>query len=131
MCRYSACIPLLFPAASPACIGTTAKARLADSDRCGRNVGYVCNRDLVQVAQRLGAREVILSTCTEGLQPASGSINGDTKAAQEVLDFCGAQDIAADVEVIPTERINKSCGPPTKSHVTYRFSTNMASLQSR
>ena len=47
-----------------------------------------------------------------------------------MLDFCGKHNIAADVEVIPIQRINEAYDRLSKSDVKYRFSIDMASLKS-
>jgi len=44
-------------------------------------------------------------------------------------DFCGAHGIAADVEVIPIQKVNEAYGRFLKADVKYRFSIDMASLQ--
>jgi D-arabinose 1-dehydrogenase-like Zn-dependent alcohol dehydrogenase len=40
-----------------------------------------------------------------------------------MLDFCGAHDITADVEVIPIQKVNEAYERLLKSDVKYRFST--------
>ncbi len=47
-----------------------------------------------------------------------------------MLDFCGAHDITADVEVIPIQKVNEAYRRLLKSDVKYRFSIDMASLRS-
>lgn len=49
---------------------------------------------------------------------------------QEMLDFCGAHNITADVEVIPIQKINEAYERLLRSDVKYRFSIDMASLKS-
>jgi len=49
---------------------------------------------------------------------------------QEMLDFCGEHQIAADVEVIPIQKVNEAYERLLKSDVKYRFSIDMASLKS-
>ena len=58
----------------------------------------------------------------------SGSLIGGIAETQEMLDFCGAQNITADVEVIPIQRINEAYERLLKSDVKYRFCIDMASL---
>jgi uncharacterized zinc-type alcohol dehydrogenase-like protein len=60
----------------------------------------------------------------------SGSNIGGIAETQEMLDFCGAHDIAADVEVIPIQNVNEAYERLLKSEVKYRFSIDMASLKS-
>ena len=45
-----------------------------------------------------------------------------------MLDFCGAHNITADVEVIPIHRVNAAYDRLLESDVKYRFSIDMASL---
>lgn len=49
---------------------------------------------------------------------------------RKMLDFCGAHNIAADVEVIPIHKVNKAYERMARSDVKYRFSIDMASLKS-
>jgi uncharacterized zinc-type alcohol dehydrogenase-like protein len=65
-----------------------------------------------------------------GRRNLSGSNIGGIPETQEMLDFCGAHDIAADVEVIPIQKVNEAYERLLKSDVRYRFSIDMASLNS-
>jgi alcohol dehydrogenase (NADP+) len=65
-----------------------------------------------------------------GRRSLSGSIIGGLKETQEMLDFCGAHNITADVEVIPIQRVNEAYERLVKSDVKYRFAIDMASLKS-
>ena len=47
-----------------------------------------------------------------------------------MLDFCGAHDITADVEVIPIQKVNEAYARLAKSDVKYRFCIDMESLKS-
>jgi uncharacterized zinc-type alcohol dehydrogenase-like protein len=60
----------------------------------------------------------------------SGSPIGGIPETQEMLDFCGAHGITADVEVIPIQKVNEAYERLLKSDVKYRFSMDMASLKS-
>ena len=60
----------------------------------------------------------------------SGSPIGGIAETQEMLDFCAAHNIAADVEVIPIQKVNEAYERLAKSDVKYRFSIDMASLKS-
>src|SRR6201987_5818352 len=60
----------------------------------------------------------------------SGSPIGGLKETQEMLDFCGAHNITADVEVIPIQNVNEAYNRLLKQDVKYRFSIDMASLRS-
>jgi uncharacterized zinc-type alcohol dehydrogenase-like protein len=65
-----------------------------------------------------------------GRRSLSGSPIGGLPETQEMLDFCGAHNITADVEVIPIQKINEAYERLLKSDVKYRFSIDMASLKS-
>jgi uncharacterized zinc-type alcohol dehydrogenase-like protein len=59
----------------------------------------------------------------------SGSLIGGIKETQEMLDFCGKNNITSDVEVIPIQKVNEAFERLVKSDVKYRFSIDMASLK--
>jgi uncharacterized zinc-type alcohol dehydrogenase-like protein len=59
----------------------------------------------------------------------SGSAIGGVAETQEMLDFCGAHNVTADVEVIPIQKVNEAYERLLKSDVKYRFSIDMASLK--
>ncbi len=65
-----------------------------------------------------------------GRRSLSGSPIGGIPETQEMLDFCGAHNITADVEVIPVQKINEAYDRLLRSDVKYRFSIDMASLKS-
>ncbi len=65
-----------------------------------------------------------------GRRSFSGSPIGGIAETQEMLDFCGKHNIAADVEVIPIQKINEAYERMVKSDVKYRFSIDMGSLRS-
>jgi uncharacterized zinc-type alcohol dehydrogenase-like protein len=81
----------------------------------------------------VGAPEKPLAVSAFGLIMArrslSGSPIGGIAETQEMLDFCGKHNIAADVEVIPIQKINEAYERLLKSDVKYRFSIDMASLK--
>jgi uncharacterized zinc-type alcohol dehydrogenase-like protein len=58
----------------------------------------------------------------------AGSLIGGIRETQEMLDFCAAHEIAADVEVIKIEAINEAYERMLRSDVRYRFVIDMASL---
>ena len=82
----------------------------------------------------VGAPEKPLSIPAFGLimgrRSLSGSPIGGLPETQEMLDFCGAHNIIADVEVIPIQKVNEAYERLLKSDVKYRFSIDMASLKS-
>ncbi len=65
-----------------------------------------------------------------GRRSLSGSPIGGIRETQEMLDFCGAHNITADVEVIPIQKVNEAYDRLLRSDVKYRFSIDMASLKS-
>jgi uncharacterized zinc-type alcohol dehydrogenase-like protein len=64
-----------------------------------------------------------------GRRSLSGSPIGGIKETQEMLDFCGKNNITADVEVIPIQKVNEAYDRLLKADVKYRFSIDMASLK--
>ncbi len=82
----------------------------------------------------VGAPEKPLAVSAFGLimgrRSLSGSPIGGIAETQEMLDFCGAHNITADVEVIPIQKVNEAYKRLLKSDVKYRFSIDMASLKS-
>ena len=83
----------------------------------------------------VGAPEKPLAVSAFGLlfgrRSLSGSPIGGIAETQEMLDFCGAHNITADVEVIPIQKVNEAYERLLKSDVKYRFSIDMASLKSK
>jgi len=81
----------------------------------------------------VGAPETPLSVSAFALlfgrKSVSGSLIGGIAETQEMLDFCGENDIISDVEVIPIQKINEAYERMLKSDVKYRFSIDMASLK--
>ena len=59
----------------------------------------------------------------------SGSAIGGIAETQEMLDFCGAHNIVADVEVVGVQQINDAYARMLKSDVKYRFTIDMATLK--
>ena len=82
----------------------------------------------------VGAPEKPLSVAAFGLlfgrKSLSGSPIGGLPETQEMLDFCGQNNITADVEVIPIQKVNEAYERLLKADVKYRFSIDMASLKS-
>jgi alcohol dehydrogenase (NADP+) len=81
----------------------------------------------------VGAPETPLPVNVFGLlfrrRSFSGSLIGGIAETQEMLDFCGKNNITSDVEVIPVQKINEAFDRLVKSDVKYRFSIDMASLK--
>ena len=65
-----------------------------------------------------------------GRRSLSGSLIGGIPETQEMLDFCPAHHITADVEVIPIRKVDEACERLLNSDVKYRFSIDTASLKS-
>lgn len=51
----------------------------------------------------------------------AGSLIGGIKETQEMLDFCGKHNIAADIELITMNQVNEAYERTIKSDVRYRF----------
>ncbi len=64
-----------------------------------------------------------------GRRSLSGSNIGGIAETQEMLDFCGAHGITADVEVIAIQQVNEAYQRLLASDVKYRFSIDLASLR--
>lgn len=58
-----------------------------------------------------------------------GSLIGGIRETQEMLDFCAQHGVAADVEVIPVQKINEAYERMLKGDVRYRFVIDIASLR--
>ncbi len=59
----------------------------------------------------------------------AGSLIGGIRETQEMLDFCGKHNIAADVEVISIDQINDAYERMLNNDVRYRFVIDLASLK--
>jgi uncharacterized zinc-type alcohol dehydrogenase-like protein len=59
----------------------------------------------------------------------AGSLIGGLPETQEMLDYCAAHDITADVEVIPIQKIDDAFARMLKNDVKYRFVIDTASLK--
>ena len=60
----------------------------------------------------------------------SGSSIGGIAETQEMLDFCAKHGFAADIEIIPIQKINEAWERMLKQDVKYRFVIDMATLKS-
>ncbi len=61
-----------------------------------------------------------------GRKSLAGSMIGGIAETQEVIDYCNARNIKADVEVIRPDQINLAFDRVTKKDVRYRFVIDMA-----
>ncbi len=59
----------------------------------------------------------------------TGSAIGGIKETQEMLDFCGKNNVQSDIELIPIQKINEAYDRLLKSDVKYRFVIDMATLK--
>ncbi|PRP66437.1 NAD(P)-dependent alcohol dehydrogenase [Nonlabens agnitus] len=64
-----------------------------------------------------------------GRKSIAGSLIGGIKETQEMLDFCGENDIVCDVEMINMDEINTAFDRVTDGDVKYRFVIDMQSLK--
>jgi uncharacterized zinc-type alcohol dehydrogenase-like protein len=58
----------------------------------------------------------------------AGSMIGGVPETQEMLDYCGRNNITSDVEVIPIQKINEAYERMLRQDVKYRFVIDMSSL---
>jgi uncharacterized zinc-type alcohol dehydrogenase-like protein len=63
-----------------------------------------------------------------GRRSLSGSLIGGIAETQEMLDYCGKNNITCDIELIPIQKINEAYERVLKSDVKYRFVIDMKSL---
>ena len=59
----------------------------------------------------------------------AGSLIGGIRETQEMLNFCAEHGVAADVELIPIDKVNEAFARMLKGDVRYRFVIDMASLK--
>jgi len=79
----------------------------------------------------LGGLEPILNTVPMilGRKSVAGSVIGGIAETQEMLDFCGKNNIVSEIETIKMQDINVAYERMLKSDVRYRFVIDMASLK--
>jgi uncharacterized zinc-type alcohol dehydrogenase-like protein len=63
-----------------------------------------------------------------GRRSLAGSLIGGLAETQQMLDFCAAHRITADVEVIPVQKINEAYERMLRSDVRYRFVIDLKTL---
>jgi uncharacterized zinc-type alcohol dehydrogenase-like protein len=86
---------------------------------------------LVNVGALETLQEVDGPTLVRGRKSIAGSLIGGIAETQEVIDYCSARNIKADVEVIGVQDINKAFDRVVKKDVRYRFVIDMSSLGQR
>ena len=64
-----------------------------------------------------------------GRKSVAGSLIGGIKETQEMLDFCGENNIVCDIETINIQDINKAFDRVMKADIKYRFVIDMKSLK--
>jgi len=85
--------------------------------------GTMCMVGVPPSPQQLAAFSVILPR-----RNLAGSCIGGIRETQEMLDFCGAHNIACDIERIRMDEINSAYERMLRSDVKYRFVIDMSSL---
>ena len=80
----------------------------------------------------LGGLDPILNTVPliMGRKAVAASLIGGIAETQEMLDFCGKNNIVSEIEIIKMHEINEAYERLLKSDVKYRFVIDMASLKS-
>jgi uncharacterized zinc-type alcohol dehydrogenase-like protein len=86
--------------------------------------GTMCMVGVPPNPQQIAAFSVILPR-----RNLAGSCIGGIAETQEMLDFCGKNNIACDIELIRMDGINHAYERMLKSDVKYRFVVDMASLK--
>ena len=59
----------------------------------------------------------------------AGSMIGGIAETREVIDYCAARNIKADIELVRADQINQAYDRVVKKDVRYRFVIDMASLK--
>ena len=77
---------------------------------------------MVCVGAPPGAQQISPFSLIGGNKRLAGSMIGGIRETQEMLDFCSAKNIVADVEVIAAKQINEAYERTIKGDVRYRFS---------
>lgn len=68
-------------------------------------------------------------TLINGRRTLAGSMIGSVQETQEMLDFCAAHSIVADIELVNIQDVNEAYERVMHSDVKYRFVIDMASLK--
>lgn len=64
-----------------------------------------------------------------GRRRLAGSVIGGIAETQQVIDYCAANKIAPEVEIIPISRVNEAWDRVVAKDVRYRFVIDMSTLQ--
>ncbi len=73
--------------------------------------------------------QIASSSVIFGRKKLSGSLIGGIAETQEMLNYCGENNISCDIELIPIQKINEAYERVLKSDVKYRFVIDMQSLE--
>jgi uncharacterized zinc-type alcohol dehydrogenase-like protein len=63
-----------------------------------------------------------------GRRSLAGSLVGGLPETQEVLDFCAAKNITADVETVAIQKVDEAYERMLRGDVRYRFTIDLATL---
>lgn len=61
----------------------------------------------------------------------TGSAIGGVRETQEMLDYCAANNIVSDIELIPIDKVDEAYNRTVKNDVRYRFVIDIASLKAK
>jgi alcohol dehydrogenase (NADP+) len=84
---------------------------------------------LCLVGAPLDPLPVVSFSLIMGRKSFAGSLIGGIAETQEMLDFCAAHGIVADIELIGAHQVNEAYERLLKSDVRYRFVIDMATLK--
>jgi uncharacterized zinc-type alcohol dehydrogenase-like protein len=76
-----------------------------------------------------GSLEVSPLSLVFGQRSITGSLIGGLNETQEMLDFCGARGVTAEIELLPAKRINEAYDRLRRNDVRYRFVLDMAGME--
>jgi uncharacterized zinc-type alcohol dehydrogenase-like protein len=79
------------------------------------------NGKLILVGVPPGQVPLSMNGLIFGRRTIAGSLIGGIRETQEMLDFCGRNNIVCDVEMIRAEQVNEAYDRTMKSDVKYRF----------
>ena len=85
--------------------------------------GAMCVVGAVEPLSKVNAAQLIF-----GRRSLTGSLIGGIAETQEMLNFCGENDILSEVEAIRMDEINEAFERMRKSDVKYRFVIDLATL---
>lgn len=84
---------------------------------------------LVNVGEMGALEQVMGGSLVFGRKSVAGSLIGGIAETQEVVDYCAARGIKADIEMIPIQEINKAWDSVVNKEVRYRYVIDMASMK--